>query len=195
MRAHTPEDARDLAVLYALGALRGDEARDFEAHLESGCEICGAEVDSFSAVTADLPLAAATSPGPKLRTRVLDRISDERLADGKMELDGGGLQFVRTARMVWERVGNLEIKLLFRDAERAYSAKLVRMAEGMNYPSHRHADVEELYLLEGDLLVSGVLMRPGDYCRAEPGTIHTDISTRGGCLFISMSSERDELLI
>ena len=37
-------------------------------------------------------------------------------------------------------------------------------------------------------------MKPGDYCRAEPGSVHTGISTRGGCQFITIASERNELL-
>jgi hypothetical protein len=39
-----------------------------------------------------------------------------------------------------------------------------------------------------------VPMRAGDYCRAEPGSVHDDISTSGGVLFICISSERDELI-
>jgi len=49
-------------------------------------------------------------------------------------------------------------------------------------------------VLEEDLTVSGVLMKAGDYCRAEPGSVHTGLSTSGGCLFIAVCSERDERL-
>jgi quercetin dioxygenase-like cupin family protein len=71
---------------------------------------------------------------------------------------------------------------------------LVRMAPGTSAPRHRHAEVEESYVLEGDVTISGVEMTPGDYCRAEPGSVHTGISTRGGCQFITIASERNELL-
>jgi hypothetical protein len=49
-------------------------------------------------------------------------------------------------------------------------------------------------VLEGDVTISGVEMKPGDYCRAEPGSVHTGISSRGGCQFITIASERNELL-
>jgi len=48
--------------------------------------------------------------------------------------------------------------------------------------------------LEGDLTLSGVEMKAGDYCRAEPGSIHTDITTRGGNVIILIASERNESL-
>ena len=38
MRHTEAEDAtRELAALYALGALEAEEARSFEAHLDEGC--------------------------------------------------------------------------------------------------------------------------------------------------------------
>ena len=69
---------------------------------------------------------------------------------------------------------------------------LVRMEPGIRYPAHRHVDLEELYILEGDLRVQGVTMRPGDYCRADAGTVHDEVSTEKGAVFIVMSSELDK---
>ena len=162
MSTHSPRDADDRAALYALGALSNDEAREFEAHL-SACEVCKAEVESFSSVAADLALAAVAAPRSDVRRRVLERIADDTLMGGKLLMDDGLLRFVRTATIPWElsAIPGIEMKVLFRDADRAYSAMLVRMSPGTAYPSHRHADVEELFLLEGDLLVSGVRLPMG----------------------------------
>ena len=87
-----------------------------------------------------------------------------------------------------------QFKLLYHDRERAYSARLVRLAPGTVYPSHRHARVEELFVIEGEALISGVLMRAGDYCRAESGTVHVDISTSGGVVFFCLASDHNEAL-
>ncbi len=54
------------------------------------------------------------------------------------------------------------------------------MDPGATYPSHRHTEVEELYLLEGDLFVEGQWMKPGDYCRDEPESIHGKVRTDKG---------------
>src|SRR5262249_3379987 len=74
-----------------------------------------------------------------------------------------------------------------------YVTKLVRMAPGAVLHPHRHAEAEESYVLEGDLWVSGVLMLAGDYCRAEAGSVHSEVHTSGGCAFIAVCWERDEL--
>ncbi|MBI3302018.1 MAG: cupin domain-containing protein, partial [Deltaproteobacteria bacterium] len=111
-------------------------------------------------------------------------------------IDKNGSRFARATQMTWQE-GNApagEIKALFVDQQRGYNTFLVRMAPGAMLRPHRHADVEESYLLEGDLLVSGVEMKAGDYCRAEPGSLHAGVTTRGGCVFITVCSQRDELL-
>jgi anti-sigma-K factor RskA len=67
---------RDAAGLYALGALRGKEREDFEAHLAT-CEECSAEVRSLGAVVNALPYALPqVDPPPALRARVLAAAGD-----------------------------------------------------------------------------------------------------------------------
>jgi anti-sigma factor ChrR (cupin superfamily) len=96
--------------------------------------------------------------------------------------------------MSWEEVvPGIRRKLLFVDEERHYNTALVRVEAGTRYPSHRHADVEELMVLEGDLNVHGVSMRAGDYCRAEPHTVHQETFSESGCLLLLLTSERDQV--
>jgi hypothetical protein len=54
--------------------------------------------------------------------------------------------------------------------------------------------VEELFILSGDLIVAGHVIRAGDYCRAEAATFHKTIQTEHGCTFIALASLDDELL-
>ena len=192
MSTHSLLDVHECVALYAIGALPGEEAREFEAHLR-GCQSCLQELKEFSSVADDLAKASAASPSPSLRQRVLEHVTGDKLAGGKLVLEDGALQFARGANIPWEQgaLPGVQFKLLYRDVERASSTKLVRLAPGTVYPSHRHGGIEELFVLEGDLLVSGVLMRTGDYCRAEPGTVHTDVSTRSGVLFFGLSSDLD----
>lgn len=111
-------------------------------------------------------------------------------------LNARGLLISRSTAMKWEAAGlpGISSKVLFDDPVREYITQLVRMEPKTTYPSHHHKDVEELYLLEGDLLVEGQLMGPGDYCRADPDSIHGEVSTESGALFLALSSKRDELL-
>ena len=111
-------------------------------------------------------------------------------------LDKAGLLIARSPDLPWQPQGSpgVSIKVLFTDPERDYITALGRMEPGTEYPRHRHDDVEELYVLEGDLVVEGHVMRPGDYCRAEPDSIHGETRSETGCLFLMMCSRQDELL-
>jgi hypothetical protein len=59
-----------LAGPYALDALEPAERARFERHLR-GCAVCQSEVRGFADVAASLGLAAATTPPPSLKGRVL----------------------------------------------------------------------------------------------------------------------------
>ena len=62
-----------------------------------------------------------------------------------------------------------------------------------HYPSHHHAAIEELFLLSGDLHLEGQVMRAGDYCRADRGSIHGETFTDDGCLFLLMASPENQI--
>ncbi|MGD0117488.1 MAG: cupin domain-containing protein [Candidatus Binatus sp.] len=192
---HSIDEARDGAALYVVGALSGEEAREFEAHLKQGCEVCAAEVKAFSRVTDELAGAVSPqAPSAELRERVLNKIASEVRAGHSATIDKNGMRFMLSNLMPWEETATkgIETKVLFRDAAHGMVTVLVRMAPGTSSRHHRHAAVEESYVLEGDVTISGVEMKAGDYCRAEPGSVHTGISTRGGCQFITIASERNE---
>lgn len=194
---HTLDQVRERASLYALGTLSASEAGEFEEHVSSGCSICVDELKAFTAVATDLASAAAPqTPRHTLRTRVLERIATDATATEGAVIEQMGARFVRSGKLGW-KAGNapaVEIKVLAMDKQRGYVTQLVRMEPGASLRPHRHADVEESYLIEGDLLVSGVVMHAGDYCRAEGGSLHEGVVTRGGCVFIALSSIRDEML-
>jgi len=194
---HSIDEARDGAALYVVGALSGEEAREFEAHLKQGCEVCAAEVKAFSRVTDELGKAVPPqAPSAKLRERVLDKIASEAGAGHSATIDKNGMRFMLSSLMPWEgtAITGIETKVLFRDARSGIVTQLVRMAPGSSIPHHRHAEFEDCYVLEGDLTLSGIEMKAGDYCRAEPGSIHTDITTRDGNVIILIASEHNELL-
>jgi anti-sigma factor ChrR (cupin superfamily) len=190
------DEARERVALYALGTLRGTELADFESHLQSGCDVCSDELRAFTAVAGELAHAAAPErPPDRVRARVLEHAASDALA-AQAIVEREHVRFVRSSRLDWKEsiAAGVDVKVLSVDPQRGYETKLVRMPPGSELLPHRHADVEESYVLEGDLLVSGVLMGPGDYCRAEAGSVHTGVETRGGCLFIAVTSQHDEVL-
>lgn len=206
---HSTRQTRDRAALYTLGALAPDEKTAFEEHLRSGCPACESDLRSFENVAGQLGFAATPiRPPGALWERVLDRVAtssasqpeaargDTLARAAAVLLNRGGLLISRSTEMRWEKaeLPGIFVKTLFVDRARKYSTALVRMEPGTTYPSHRHTDVEELYMLEGDLWVEGQKMGPGDYCRGEPDSIHGEVRTDVGALFLVLSSAQDELL-
>lgn len=186
------DEIRERAALYALGLLSPDEARAVEAQLAVGDPRWIEEVAACRSVTDDLAYAARPqTPSPAARQRVLDAVA----AQAAPTLEQDGVRFVRGGRLRWRPAvyEGVEIKILRADLEAGRVTLITRLAPGTVYPHHRHDDVEELYLLEGDVVVNGVSMHPGDYCTAAPGSTHDGIRTVGGCTFIVSASTRDAL--
>ena len=72
------DPVQDLAAAYALGALSPEESRRFEAHLADSPE-AQREVAEYREVAALIALGGEdAAPGPELRRRVLDRVSESK---------------------------------------------------------------------------------------------------------------------
>jgi anti-sigma factor ChrR (cupin superfamily) len=110
-------------------------------------------------------------------------------------LQQSGLLISRSQEMDWQSFApGIVFKPLFTDTDRQYATCLVRMDAGARYPSHRHVDLEELFLLSGDLHVGPEVMQAGDYCRAVSDSVHSETFSESGCLFLLLASQRNELL-
>ena len=192
------EELRELASLYALDVLPYDERARYEAHLSAGCEICLAEVASLRRVSAVIGMTVdPVAPRPALRERLMRTIGETPQSTSPARgvlYQKDGVLIARHAEMDWKAGGLPGIfqKTLFYEKEGGFSTSMIRMTAGTHYPSHQHAGVEELYLLEGDLRVGNLVMRAGDYCRGEAGSIHEEIFTNEGCLFMVTSCSRDQ---
>jgi anti-sigma factor ChrR (cupin superfamily) len=206
--SHTTVDEEQAgrAALYALGALEGDEAREFEEHLLAGCEACAAELREFEAVTYDLGSAAPEAEPPAgVRAHLLALVSEEGGGEsgaGDARGDGQNLSIdippgflvLRSGEGKWRPTDDAGVtfKLLFADQERGTVTTLVRMEPGSRIRSHRHLGVEQCLVLEGDVRSGHVGMTAGDFNCSLPGSVHEELVTDGGALLLLVSPERYE---
>lgn len=94
----------------------------------------------------------------------------------------------------WREVApHISCQLLSTDKEHHRVSLLVRLAPGTAYPPHRHAGLEELHLLNGELMINDRKLVAGDYHRAEAGSVDHLVRSDTGCTCLLITSTRDEL--
>jgi quercetin dioxygenase-like cupin family protein len=77
----------------------------------------------------------------------------------------------------------IERRLLWTDGRQA--AMLYRTVAGAAVPRHGHRHDEECLVIDGELFLDDVLLRPGDYQLAPAGTEHREVCTDTGCLLLA----------
>lgn len=173
--------------LWLLRALPPEEAAAVEEHVVT-CSICSAELEALQP-TID---AMVEWPTDVLRpSRPLwDRLA-ERIPEVGEQPPAEPLAFAR-AEPAWEQVApGIECKLLAAAEDRV--SMLVRLAPGASYPPHRHAGVEELHLLDGELWIDERLLHPGDYNLGDPGGVDHRVWSETGCTCVLITSPNDVL--
>ena len=184
------DEVLELAALYALGMLEEGEAQVFEAHLKEGCDLCSGELSAFECVAADLGFAAgAETPSEETRGKLEALIASEAAATKKVaqtaHARSRGMKSIRTQEIEWHEVNaGIFIKRLSVDKETGLATSLVKMAPGKKLARHKHNGSEQLFILEGDCHLQGEELGPGDYHRAEDGSIHESTFTVGGTTFL-----------
>jgi anti-sigma factor ChrR (cupin superfamily) len=180
----------DLLFLYALKTLPASEIPVAETHISS-CEDCRQEIETLRPIVDSFVFwpTDVLRPPASLWGRLSRRIAEET---GKspvfppLELQ---------TKPEWEEVApGISCQLLATDAENDRVSMLVRLDPETDYPPHRHVGVEELHLLDGELLIDEKKLYPGDYVRAEAGSVDGRIWSETGCTCVLLTSTRDVIL-
>ncbi len=99
---------------------------------------------------------------------------------------------IRANEGIWIKTRpGVEKKQLLIDRAVGTQSFLVRLAPGTKFASHRHRQVEECLMIEGDLTIGEESYGPGDYVAALAGSIHPVIHTKSGAMFY-ISGELNE---
>jgi hypothetical protein len=189
MTAHptATDETRELASLFAAGALPPDEEADFQEHVKS-CGVCAAEARAFREAAGWVPFAFEGAEAPAyLRGKLLDRIQSSAQPPG--------IQIVRANEGDWHTLfPGVTAKRLYGEPPAGNAALLVRMEPGAKYPPHSHADIEHCYVLEGVLHFGDLVLHPGDYQCARASTEHRDSYTVDGCTLLIVASQQNAVL-
>jgi anti-sigma factor ChrR (cupin superfamily) len=186
---HGPDHSEQVC-LYALQALPARDVSRVEAQM-AACAECRQEVAALRPIVQSF-VAWPTDvlrPPESLWERLAQRIAGE--TRGQPASSGPP----RWTEPDWREVGpGIACKLLATDTEQNRVSMLVRLAPGTDYPPHRHAGVEELYMLDGELIVDDERFHPGDYRRGAAGAVDRRVWSETGCTCVLLTSFQDEIL-
>ncbi len=186
----------ELAPLYALDMLSKAERLWVEQHVEE-CPELAAELSDYQASAMILPYEAPSMPmSGKLKTQLFDRLGLELTESPPKTPAPPALPHFLTVRsqdLEWmpHTTPGVSIAIIHTDPIQREIVGVFRAEPGICYPMHRHAAVEELYMLSGDLTVGDEVYGEGDYIRSHPGSVHDPYTTHG-CMFFFRTSTDDE---
>jgi hypothetical protein len=198
------ERRRSLEALAACDALEGKPMPEGDELLRMDpewVELRGA----FRDAVESLGFSAPATPPPGLKERLLNRLEAETTGPegpqahalppgGRAVLPGVSAVLVAGAEWKSASLPGLDFKLLHRDDARGYTTRLLRFAPGSTYPAHRHGATEEVFIVAGSVVLNGVTLCAGDYCRSEAGTTETAAFSAEGGLAIIVSSDSDQFV-
>jgi len=202
MQQEPSDEVLDQAALYALGLLEGQEKEAFEKLVAEGCATCKAVKDLQEVAGVLGTSVTPVAPPSSLRATLLDRIAGEgrpdqygHTSEPSEQVEDTGLTFVRSMDDLWREIlPGILLKPLSFDKAQGRMTALARMAPNSLYAPHKHTAPEEFYVLEGTCFIGGQLLHPGDYHRAEVGTVHHETSSEDGCLMLMIFSPNNEML-
>jgi len=179
----------NLVCMYALQILPPIEIPAAEAHISS-CIDCQRELETLRPIVRTFVgwptdvLRTSESLWGRLAQRIAKETGTEPISVPP-EL---------SSKPEWEEVAaGIHVQILSSDDERDLVSMLVRLNPGTDYPAHVHAGAEELHLLQGVLKVDGRTLHPGDFIRAEAGSVDHRVWTETGCTCFLVTSSKDAL--
>ena len=182
----------ELAPLYALDLLEGQERAWVEQAAAAHPDLA-AELAEYQSAVSVVPYSVPVLPmSSTLKQQLFDRLDLDSPAPVAVPLSPSH-QAVRSQDLDWQphSVPGVMVAIVHTDVVKREIVGFLRAEPGVRYPHHRHAAIEELFMLEGDLVIENETYGAGDYIRSTPGSSHAPY-TNGGCRFFFRTSLDDE---
>ncbi|BAZ15799.1 anti-ECFsigma factor, ChrR [Calothrix sp. NIES-4071] len=183
----------ELVPLYVLDLLTDSKRVWVERELQQSPELAE-ELTYYQTAATAIPYGVPIVPiATDLKDRLFARLQLAPPPQPENESEIKKSLTIRTQDFQWQpySVPGIEIATLHTDNIKREVVGVLRAAPGVSYPLHSHATGEEIYILEGDLVVEGEVYGAFDYIRSEPSSTHAPYTT-GGCMFFFRTSMDDE---
>lgn len=194
----------ELAPLYALDLL-SDSERQWVEQQVLACPELTEELAQYQTAMATIPygatyVAMVADRAEDLKDRLFERLElDPPVSHPTSAPTSAPMPAlppfltVRSQDIQWQPhpAPGITVAIFYTDPVKQEISGLLRAEAGARYPFHRHADIEEIYMLSGDLIVEDKVYGAGDYIRSHSGSAHAP-HTVGGCMFFFRTSANDE---
>lgn len=108
---------------------------------------------------------------------------------------------IRDDQKVWQPLiekgihytGVSVISLHYNDQRKRSTTILLKFEPGAAYPYHNHPAGEEIYVLNGDVIIEQATLNTGDYLYTPPGFKHS-VTTYTGCTLLLIIPEEVEII-
>ena len=173
------ENLRDELPALVLGSLDADEAHVALEHVAT-CAECHDTVQQDAELVSQILLSdldLETDVPAGIKQGLMEKIKEVPQLKPGVRLERAGVLVVRAPEVPWQdtELPGMQWRPLSSPRFDDRTMSIFRMKAGCTFPAHRHEGLEELYMLSGTLLVEGMRLNAGDYCRAEPGSAHSPV--------------------
>lgn len=149
-----------------------------------------AELAQLQAVVASLAYSAPLMPmASDLKQRLMQRIATQDFDLEQLKQQATAVDWQPYAHAAQTMVGTWRI-----DNQQREVQCFVRAVGAVQFPRHRHAQTEEIIVLEGDMEIDGHVYQSGDRIASTAGTEHQPV-TQQGCLLFLRTSIDDEIFV
>jgi len=106
-----------------------------------------------------------------------------------LTFEAGQSGWLNSAAISWQETGSegFWIKPLFEDKSRHLKTWLMKVDPGAYSPLHDHAELEQVYVLQGSFYDQDNVYRAGEYILRAPGVMHTAGSEEGAIVILFYS--------
>jgi hypothetical protein len=189
---------RELLSLQALLGLDGDEQICLQREMARSPAVTE-ELGQLEQVVAALAYTAPmVAIAPNLRQTLLQQFCPDLLEQPEHPVISQlWQQLMEQANpLPWQpypAVPGLEVVVLGSDDGARRVRYLMRSGGAVTFPCHRHADYEEMIVLEGDLVIDSASYGRGDRILLAAGSFHSPRSRSGCLIFVDTSLDNERL--
>jgi anti-sigma factor ChrR (cupin superfamily) len=96
----------------------------------------------------------------------------------------GGSTYIKPREMDWSptQFPGISIKVLYEDKEKGEMTCFLRWEAGARLPMHKHAEIEQSYVIEGSFYDHDGIRRAGEYVWRRIGSFHETRSEEGAII-------------